>query len=28
MGVLAVADIEHFRKIKAKVAPKLITATH
>jgi hypothetical protein len=27
MGVLAVADIEHFRKIKAKVAPKLLTAT-
>jgi len=27
MGVLAVADIEHFRKIKAKIAPKLITAT-
>jgi len=27
MGVLAVADIEHFRKIKAKVAPKLLIAT-
>ena len=27
MGVLAVADIEHFRKIKAKVVPKLLTAT-
>jgi hypothetical protein len=27
MGVLAVADIEHFRKIKAKIAPKLLTAT-
>jgi hypothetical protein len=27
MGVLAVADIEHFRKIKAKVAPKLLAAT-
>jgi hypothetical protein len=27
MGVLAVADIEHFRRIKAKVAPKLLTAT-
>jgi len=27
MGLLAVADIEHFRKIKAKVAPKLLTAT-
>jgi hypothetical protein len=27
MGVLAVADIEHFRKVKAKVAPKLLTAT-
>jgi hypothetical protein len=27
MGVLAVADIEHFRKIKAKVAPKLLMAT-
>jgi hypothetical protein len=25
--VLAVADIEHFRKIKAKVAPKLLMAT-
>jgi hypothetical protein len=27
MGVLAVADIEHFRKIKAKEVPKLLTAT-
>ena len=27
MGVLAVADVEHFRKIKAKVAPKLLMAT-
>jgi hypothetical protein len=27
MGVLAVADIEHFRKIKARVLPKLLTAT-
>lgn len=27
MGVLAVADIEHFRKIKARVAPKLLMAT-
>ena len=27
MGVLAVADIEHFRKIKVKVVPKLLTAT-
>jgi hypothetical protein len=27
MGVLAVADIEHFRKIKSKVVPKLLTAT-
>ena len=27
MGVLAVADIEHFRKIKAKVAPKLLRTT-
>ena len=27
MGVLAVADIEHFQKIKAKVVPKLLTAT-
>ena len=27
MGVLAVADIEHFRKIKAKVAPKLLMTT-
>lgn len=27
MGVLAVADIEHFRKIKAKIAPKLLAAT-
>jgi hypothetical protein len=27
MGVIAVADIEHFRKIKAKIAPKLLTAT-
>jgi hypothetical protein len=27
MGVLAVADIEHFRKIKARVIPKLLTAT-
>ena len=27
MGVLAVADIEYFRKINAKVAPKLLTAT-
>jgi hypothetical protein len=27
MGVLAVADIEHFRKIKAKVAPKLLMAS-
>ena len=27
MGVLAVADFEHFRKIKAKVVPKLLTAT-
>ena len=27
MGLLAVADIEHFRKIKAKVAPKLLLAT-
>jgi hypothetical protein len=27
MGLLAVADIEHFRKIKAKVAPKLLIAT-
>jgi hypothetical protein len=27
MGVLAVADIEHFRKIKAKIAPKLLIAT-
>ena len=27
MGLLAVADIEHFRKIKAKVAPKLLMAT-
>ena len=26
MGLLAVADIEHFRKIKAKVAPKLLMA--
>jgi hypothetical protein len=27
MGALAVADIEHFRKFKAKVAPKLLMAT-
>ena len=27
MGVLAVADIEHFRKIKEKIAPKLLMAT-
>jgi hypothetical protein len=27
MGVLAVADIEYFRKIKAKVVPKLLMAT-
>ena len=27
MGLLAMADIEHFRKIKAKVAPKLLSAT-
>jgi hypothetical protein len=27
MGLLAVADIAHFRKIKAKVAPKLLMAT-
>ena len=27
MGLLAVADIEHFRNIKAKVVPKLLTAT-
>jgi hypothetical protein len=27
MGLLAVADIEHFRKIKAKVAPKLLLAS-
>jgi hypothetical protein len=27
MGLLAVADIEHFRKIKSKVAPKLLMAT-
>jgi hypothetical protein len=27
MGLLAVADIEHFHKIKAKVAPKLLSAT-
>jgi hypothetical protein len=27
MGVLAVADIEHFRKIKANVAQKLLMAT-
>ena len=27
MGVLAVTDIEHFRKIKARIAPKLLTAT-
>ena len=27
MGLLAVADIEHFRKIKAKVTPKLLMAT-
>jgi len=27
MGVLAAADIEHFRKIKAKVAPKLLMST-
>jgi len=27
MGLLAVVDIEHFRKIKAKVAPKLLMAT-
>ena len=27
MGLLAVADIEHFRKIKATVAPKLLMAT-
>ena len=27
MGVLAIADIEHFRNIKAKVAPKLLKAT-
>jgi hypothetical protein len=27
MGLLAVADIEHFRKIKARVAPKLLMAT-
>ena len=27
MGVIAVADIEHFRKIKAKVASKLLMAT-
>ena len=27
MGLLAVADIEHFRKIKAIVAPKLLMAT-
>jgi hypothetical protein len=27
MGLLAVADIEHFRKIKAKIAPKLFMAT-
>lgn len=27
MGLLAVADIEHFRKIKAKIAPKLLAAT-
>lgn len=26
MGLLAVADIEHFRKIKAKIAPKLLAA--
>lgn len=27
MGLLAVADIEYFRKIKAKIAPKLLAAT-
>ncbi len=27
MGLLAVADIEHFRNIKAKIAPKLLMAT-
>ena len=27
MGLLAVADIEHFRKMKAKVPPKLLMAT-
>jgi hypothetical protein len=27
MGLLAVADIENFRKIKSKVAPKLLSAT-
>lgn len=27
MGVLVVADIEHFRKIKAKIVPKLLMAT-
>jgi hypothetical protein len=27
MGLLAVADIEHFRTIKAKIAPKLLMAT-
>ena len=27
MGLLAVADIEHFRKIRAKVAPKLLMAS-
>ena len=27
MGLLAVADIEYFRKIKSKVAPKLLSAT-
>jgi hypothetical protein len=26
MGILAVADIEHFRKIKAKFSPQLLTA--
>jgi len=28
MGLLAVADIEHFRKVKAKVSPKLLTVIH
>jgi hypothetical protein len=27
MGILAVADMEHFRKIKAKFSPQLLTAT-